>query len=221
MVNLHGSTIPRGWRREFPNLMTMEAVKGAEWYKIPLNSPNRARDHLIYPLSRNIVGPMDYTPLVFEESYKQAGLSYAHSLALGVLFESALQHFADFSDQPKKGYRKLFTRYPWLKDFLAELPCSWDESLLLAADPQAQLLVARRKAHTWYLAAITAEDRAWQQEFSLAALKIAKPIVKLVRIDSRSKKNALQISSKKISPQKNRLKLNLAANSGAVWKITF
>lgn len=25
-VNFHGVTIPKGWRREWPNLMTMEAV---------------------------------------------------------------------------------------------------------------------------------------------------------------------------------------------------
>ena len=33
MVNFHGSTIPRGWSREFPNLIGMEAVAGAEQYK--------------------------------------------------------------------------------------------------------------------------------------------------------------------------------------------
>ena len=31
-VDFHGSTIPRGWQRTFPNLLTMEAVKGAEQY---------------------------------------------------------------------------------------------------------------------------------------------------------------------------------------------
>lgn len=26
MVNFHGATIPRGWQRTYPHLMTMEAV---------------------------------------------------------------------------------------------------------------------------------------------------------------------------------------------------
>ena len=26
MVNFHGCTVPRGWSRTYPNLMTMEAV---------------------------------------------------------------------------------------------------------------------------------------------------------------------------------------------------
>lgn len=29
MVNFHGATIPRGWQRTYPHLMTMEAVYGA------------------------------------------------------------------------------------------------------------------------------------------------------------------------------------------------
>src|SRR5690554_4761867 len=32
MVNFHGSLVPRGWARTYPHLMTMEAVRGAEWY---------------------------------------------------------------------------------------------------------------------------------------------------------------------------------------------
>ena len=31
-VDFHGSTIPRGWQRTFPNLLSMDAVKGAEQY---------------------------------------------------------------------------------------------------------------------------------------------------------------------------------------------
>src|SRR5690554_3974596 len=31
MVNFHGSLVPRGWARTYPHLMTMEAVRGAEW----------------------------------------------------------------------------------------------------------------------------------------------------------------------------------------------
>ena len=30
-VNFHGATLPRGWQRTYPNLMTMEAVRGLEF----------------------------------------------------------------------------------------------------------------------------------------------------------------------------------------------
>ena len=31
MVNCHGSTFPRGWHRTYPNLITMEGVRGFEF----------------------------------------------------------------------------------------------------------------------------------------------------------------------------------------------
>jgi len=30
-MNFHGATVPRGWERTYPNLMTMEAIKGLEY----------------------------------------------------------------------------------------------------------------------------------------------------------------------------------------------
>jgi hypothetical protein len=37
MVYFHGCIVPRGWQRAYPNLMTYEGVRGAEWYKTVLN----------------------------------------------------------------------------------------------------------------------------------------------------------------------------------------
>src|SRR5699024_12164005 len=42
MVNCHGSTIPRGWQRTYPNLMTMEAVKGFEYLTFEQENANQA-----------------------------------------------------------------------------------------------------------------------------------------------------------------------------------
>ena len=42
MVNLHGCTIPRGWRRTWPHLMTMEGVRGAEQYGFDEHFPEVA-----------------------------------------------------------------------------------------------------------------------------------------------------------------------------------
>ena len=45
-------------------------------------------DNLRYVFTRNVVGPMDYTPLIFELPYEQQKITYGHSLALSVIFES-------------------------------------------------------------------------------------------------------------------------------------
>lgn len=38
MVNFHGATVPRGWQRTYPNLLSTEGVYGAEWYNNDLSS---------------------------------------------------------------------------------------------------------------------------------------------------------------------------------------
>ena len=96
MVNFHGSTIPRGWEVRFPNIMTMEGVRGAEQYGFDENySDDAPWLNTILPFTRNVVGSMDYTPVTFGDVKFPHKTTNAHELALAVVFESALQHFAD------------------------------------------------------------------------------------------------------------------------------
>ncbi|HNN01654.1 MAG TPA: glycoside hydrolase family 97 catalytic domain-containing protein, partial [Turneriella sp.] len=156
MVNFHGSTTPKGWQRRFPNLMTMEAVKGAEWYQFPVFRGPNAHDNVYYALTRNVIGPMDYTPLVFAQALDQQKISYAHSLALSVVFESGVQHFADNADDAAKGYRKLFANFPFAREFLRNVPVTWDHTLLLEGNPETHVVFAREKQGVWYIAGISA-----------------------------------------------------------------
>ncbi|HMV36079.1 MAG TPA: glycoside hydrolase family 97 catalytic domain-containing protein [Turneriella sp.] len=156
MVNFHGSTTPKGWQRRFPNLMTMEAVKGTEWYQFPVFRGPNAHDNVYYALTRNVIGPMDYTPLVFAQALDQQKISYAHSLALSVVFESGVQHFADNADDAAKGYRKLFANFPFAREFLRNVPVTWDHTLLLEGNPETHVVFAREKQGVWYIAGISA-----------------------------------------------------------------
>ncbi len=159
LINFHGATMPRGWERQFPNLMTMEAVKGAEWYRFPVFRGPSSTDHVYYTFTRNVVGPMDYTPVVFEAAYDQQKIGYAHSLALSVIFESAIQHFADNSDKLDSGYRAIYTKFPFVKEFMKEVPASWEETLFLSGHPSSHLVLARKKGDSWYIAGISAETK--------------------------------------------------------------
>jgi len=159
MVNFHGSTIPRGLERRFPNLMTQEAVKGAEWYQFPVFPGPGARDNVYYAFTRNAIGPMDYTPLVFEQAFKQQKISYAHSLALAVIFESGVQHFADNADDVQKGFRKLFGLYPFVGQFLRDVPVAWDGTVFLEGLPDTHIVLAREKQGVWYVAGISSSSR--------------------------------------------------------------
>ena len=153
LVNFHGATIPRGWQRTYPNLMTTEGVYGAEWYNNVATFTDKAACHnATLPFTRNVIGPMDYTPCTFSDSQHPHITTKAHELALTVLFESALQHLADrpesYMVQPQE-----------VKDFFTNLPTVWDETHLLSGYPGESVVMARRHGKTWYIAGINGTNQ--------------------------------------------------------------
>ncbi len=152
LVNFHGATIPRGWQRTYPNLLSTEGVYGAEWYNNVPTFTNRAASHnATLPFTRNVIGPMDYTPCAFSDSQHPHITSHAHELALTVLFESGLQHLADrpesFLAQPQA-----------VQDFLGRLPAAWDETRYVSGYPGQSAVLARRSGSRWFVAGINGTD---------------------------------------------------------------
>jgi hypothetical protein len=144
--------------------MTYEAVRGAEWYNNGPDFTTTAPEHnTILPFTRNVIGPMDYTPVTFTNSQYPHITSYGHELALSVLFESGLQHLAD---RPE-GYYEL-PDAP--KNFLQQVPNTWHETRLLDGYPGKDVTLARRKGNTWYIAGINAELREKRKSLPLAFL---------------------------------------------------
>jgi alpha-glucosidase len=153
MVYFHGCLVPRGWARTYPNLMTMESVRGAEWYNNTDDFSMPAPAHnATLPFTRNVIGAMDYTPVTFTNSQNAHLTSYGHELALSVLFESGLQHFAD---RPE-GYRELTDA---ARTFLKHVPVSWDDTKLLDGYPGQDVIIARRKGNAWYIGGINGEGK--------------------------------------------------------------
>ena len=152
LVNFHGATVPRGWQRTYPNLMSTEGVYGAEWYNnVPTFTKQAASHNTTLPFTRNIIGPMDYTPCTFSDSQHPHITSDAHELALTVLYESALQHLADKPEsylvQPQQ-----------VQDFFGQLPTVWDETRYVSGYPGESVVLARRSGSTWYVAGINGTD---------------------------------------------------------------
>lgn len=165
LVNFHGATIPRGWQRTYPNLVSTEAVYGAEWYNnVPTFTAKAARHNATLPFTRNVIGSMDYTPCAFTDSQHPHITTHAHELALTALYESGIQHLADrpesFLAQPQQ-----------VKDYLSGLSSVWDETKLLAGYPGSYVVMARRRANTWYIAGINGEDDTKTISFDLKRLK--------------------------------------------------
>ena len=152
LVNFHGAPIPRGWQKTWPNLLSTEGVYGAEWYNnVPTFTDKAASHNTTLPFTRNVIGPMDYTPCAFSDSQHPHITSLAHELALTVLYESGLQHLADRPEsllaQPKD-----------VQDFLGQLPTVWDETRYVSGYPGESAVLARRSGNTWYVAGINGKD---------------------------------------------------------------
>ena len=148
MVNFHGCTAPKGWERTWPNVLTMEAVRGAEQYFFAEDYPETAIWHnAVLPFTRNVVGSMDYTPVTFSNQRYARKTTAGHELALAVVFQSRLQHFADSA----ASYR---AQSPEIRRYLSEVPAVWDESHLVDGYPGEWVLVARRSRDRWWLAGL-------------------------------------------------------------------
>ncbi len=152
LVNFHGSPLPRGWQRTYPNFITTESVYGEEWYNnLPVLTDKAACHNATLPFTRNVIGSMDYTPCAFTDSQHPHITTDAHELALTALFESGIQHLADrpesFLAQPQE-----------VRDYLSSLPTAWDNTVLLGGYPGEYVMMARKKGDSWWISAINGTD---------------------------------------------------------------
>jgi len=170
MVNFHGCTTPRGWERTYPNLLTMEAVAGAEIYgaKRPwwaIYGETSPTHNTILPFTRNVIGSMDYTPVTFTYQHQPHLTTNAHELALSVVFESGMQVFAD----KVEAYESL---HPECKRLLKTVPASWDETKYIAGEPGKYVVLARRKGKKWYVAGINGQEFPQEVTLNLSSYKL-------------------------------------------------
>gem|GEM_PF-147530 len=164
LVNFHGCTLPRGWARTYPNLMSHEAVRGGETYLFGKDFSATAPAHnTVLAFTRNVVGGMDYTPVTFSDNKFPHITTNAHELALSVVFEAGVLHLAD----GVASYRSL-PDAP--KTFLKAVPTSWDETRYLDGEPGKLAVLARRKGKVWIVAGINGEASAKTVSVALSFL---------------------------------------------------
>jgi hypothetical protein len=165
LVNFHGATLPRGWARTFPNLMTAEAVRGLEYTTFTQEDEDAVVRHAaMLPFARNLFDPMDFTPMVFGDIPKiRRATRNGFELAESVLFLSGIQHFAETPEG-------MATAPAYVKTFLQELPRSWDEVKFVAGYPGRHAVIARKSGDAWYVAGINADDTELALDLDLGFL---------------------------------------------------
>jgi len=173
MVNFHGATLPRGWARTYPNLVTTEAIRGFEMITFGQNDANAEANHCaMLPFTRNAFDPMDFTPM---NLYKittrvKRKTTSAFELALSVLFLSGIQHFAESPDG--------MTHVPdYVKEFLQYLPTHWEDVRFLGGFPGKDVVIARKSGKGWFIAGINGEEVAKTMEVDLSSFKPRKAMI--------------------------------------------
>jgi hypothetical protein len=89
------------------------------------------------------------------------------------VFESGIQHFAD----RVSAYKELPVE---VKDFLKNVPVTWDETKLLSGYPGKDVVIARKKGTTWYIAGINGEEDSKEITIDLSQLNVPAQNWKLI-----------------------------------------
>ena len=167
MMNFHGATLPRGWERTYPNLMTMEAIKGLEFVTFDQRNADEEPMHCtMLPFTRNVFDPMDFTPMVLDHINRiQRRTTSAFELALSVLFTSGIQHYAEIPEGMAKAP-------DYVREFIEGVPSIWDDVKFLDGFPGKYVILARKGDGHWYLAGINGETAEKKLTLDLSELRV-------------------------------------------------
>ncbi|MDB5471623.1 MAG: alpha-glucosidase [Caulobacter sp.] len=155
-IDAHEPVKDTGLRRTWPNMVSREGARGQEFnaWGRPTNPP----EHLsILPFTRLLAGPMDFTPGIFDLTYKdkveeRVQSTLAVQLAEYVVIYSPVHMAADLPEN--------YAKRPDAFQFIKDVPTDWETSHTLAGEIGDYVVVARqqRGAADWYLGAITDEN---------------------------------------------------------------
>jgi glucan 1,4-alpha-glucosidase len=158
MVDMHEPVRPTGLHRTYPNFLASEAARGNEfnaWSK-----GNQPEHETIFPFTRLMGGPMDYTPGIFQIKLEKYGkkdnyvqTTLAKQLALYVTLYSPLQMAADLPEN--------YEAHPDAFQFIKDVAVNWDDTRYLEAEPGDYITIARkaRGTNNWFIGAITDESK--------------------------------------------------------------
>ncbi len=159
-VIFHGTTLPRGWERMYPNYVGSEAVLASENLIFEQHfCDTEALCATLHPFIRNAVGCMEYGGSFMNKRMSRDNASgntrlttNIFSLATAILFQNPIQFFAlapnNLQDTPD-----------YCINFMRNVPTTWDDIKILDGTPGQYVVLARKSGTKWYVAAINATDK--------------------------------------------------------------
>jgi alpha-glucosidase len=160
MLDIHEPIKDTGLRRTYPNLMTREGARGQEYDAWDLKGGNPPDHTTILPFTRLLSGPMDFTPGIFDLTYKnvpdkkinRVNTTLAKQLAHYVIIYSPLQMAADLLEN--------YEANPKPFKFILDVPVDWEDTKVLNGKIGDYVTIVRkdRNSPDWYLGSITDEE---------------------------------------------------------------
>lgn len=147
MINFHGSVKPMGEGRTWPHFMTAEGIMGLEHYQWS-DMPNAVHNCTV-PFTRNVAGPMDYTPTGFSNR-KNRNTTMGHQMALPVVFDSGITNYA-LALRFMEGWRGT--------DFLRRTKSHYQGVRVLSGYPGDHAAILRYTRDEWLIGVITAPKK--------------------------------------------------------------
>lgn len=146
MLNIHDGYRSTGLSRTWPNLMTVEGIRGNEHFPT-------AEHNCTLPFTRYIAGVGDYTVCYYDKRLKT---THAHQLALNVISFSPLQ-WIFWYDRPS-----MYRGEPEV-EFFQKVPTVWDETRVIHGEIGKFATIARRSGNDWFVGAINGGEPRQQQ----------------------------------------------------------
>lgn len=160
LMNFHGAYKPTGLQRTYPNVVNFEGVHGLEQMKWSDTSVDQVTYDVTIPFIRMLAGSMDYTQGAMRNAVKKnykpirtepmSQGTRCRQLAEYVVFESPLNMMCDSPTN--------YMAEQECTDFIAAIPTVWDETVALDGKVAEYVVMARRKAETWYVGAMAGWD---------------------------------------------------------------
>nr|HQV34043.1 glycoside hydrolase family 97 catalytic domain-containing protein [Calditrichia bacterium] len=210
VVNCHGATLPRGWQRTYPNLLSMESIKGFEFVTFEQGNADLQPSHsAVIPFTRNVFDPMDFTPMAFSEVPNiERRTSGAFELATAIVFQSGVQHYAE----TPRG----MARVPaFVRDFVKAIPPVWEDIRFLDGFPGQYAVLARKSGENWFIGGLNGQNQARELRLDLSVLGEGAAILITDGDNNRSFRQQT-ISVKKGNP----LVLSLPAHGGFALRLS-
>lgn len=168
MVIFHGTTIPRGWERMYPNYVGSEAVLASEMLIFSQQvRESEAFYATLHPFIRNTVGSMEFGGVLLNKYLTRSNqdknkrlTTDAFELATGILFQNPIQVFALTPNN--------LTDVPAFEiDFMKTIPTTWDETVFIDGYPGKYVVLARRHGNQWYVAGVNANKEPLKLKLNL------------------------------------------------------